>query len=117
MKACLGFGLPFVFGFAIYEHVMSESVAQSGKIRLPKKNERMIGGHAVMAVGYDVAKKTFLFRNSWGKAWGKAGYGTIPFEYLESRELSNDFWCIQSTESNLYAIWRPIFDSKTNGRR
>jgi len=106
MKACLAMGLPFVFGFAVYEHVMTESVRKSGIIRLPRQNERMIGGHAVMAVGYDNAKKTLLFRNSWGTEWGKSGYGSLPYDYPESRELSDDFWCIQATESNLYAMWK-----------
>jgi len=106
MKACLAMGLPFVFGFAVYEHVMSEQVRKSGIIRLPRRNERMIGGHAVMAIGYDDAKKILLFRNSWGYEWGKSGYGSLPYDYPESRELSDDFWCIQTTESNLYAQWK-----------
>jgi len=106
MKACLAMGLPFVFGFAVYEHVMTESVRKSGLIRLPRPSERMIGGHAVMAIGYDDAKKTLLFRNSWGSDWGKSGYGSLPYSYPESRELSDDFWCIQATESNLYAMWK-----------
>lgn len=106
MKACLAMGLPFVFGFAVYEHVMTESVRKSGIIRLPRQNERMIGGHAVMAVGYDDKKQKITFRNSWGSEWGNAGYGSIPYGYLESRELSDDFWCIQATESNLYAMWK-----------
>ena len=106
MKACLAMGLPFVFGFAVYEHVMSEQVRKSGVIRLPRPSERMIGGHAVMAIGYDDAKKALLFRNSWGSEWGKSGYGSLPYAYPESRELSDDFWCIQATESNLYAQWK-----------
>ena len=106
MKACLAMGLPFVFGFAVYEHVMTESVRKSGTIRLPRPSERMIGGHAVMAIGYDDAKKTLLFKNSWGSDWGKSGYGSLPYDYPESRELSDDFWCIQATESNLYAMWK-----------
>ena len=106
MQACLAMGLPFVFGFAVYEHVMSESVVRTGKIRLPKPSERMLGGHAVMAIGYHAQSKTLLFRNSWGKEWGQDGYGELPYDYLESRNLSSDFWCIQSTESNLYAAWQ-----------
>jgi C1A family cysteine protease len=66
----------------------------------------MLGGHAVMAVGYDDKTKRLLFRNSWGAAWGRAGYGEMPYGYVESRDLSDDFWCIQGTESDLYAAWR-----------
>lgn len=106
MKVCLAMGLPFVFGFAVYEHVMTESVRKSGVIRLPRRDERMIGGHAVMAVGYDDTEKKLLFRNSWGTEWGQEGYGSLPYDYPESRELSDDFWCIQATESNLYAQWK-----------
>lgn len=115
MKACLAMGLPFVFGFAVYEHVMTEQVRQSGAIRLPRRNERMIGGHAVMAVGYDEKRKIFSFRNSWGLEWGKKGYGSLPCAYLESRELSDDFWCIQATESNLYAMWKLPASTDTFG--
>lgn len=106
MKACLAMGLPFVFGFAVYEHVMTEQVRKTGIIRLPRRNERMLGGHAVMAAGYDDKKKVIIFRNSWGIDWGQSGYGTLSCAYVESRELSDDFWCIQATESNLYAMWK-----------
>jgi C1A family cysteine protease len=106
MKSCLAMGLPFVFGFAVYESVMSEATRRSGSISMPRRGERMIGGHAVMAVGYDEKRKLFSFRNSWGTDWGKSGYGTLPYAYLETRELSDDFWCIQATESDLYAMWR-----------
>jgi len=105
MKACLAMGLPFVFGFAVYEHAMSDEVRRSGAVRLPGPGERMIGGHAVAASGYDDAKKILYFRNSWGAEWGRSGYGSLPYAYPESRELSDDFWCIQATESNLYARW------------
>jgi C1A family cysteine protease len=106
MKACLAMGLPFVFGFAVYEHVMSAAVRRSGKIRLPKPRERMLGGHAVLAVGYRDKTRALIFRNSWGAEWGRAGYGEMPYAYLEDRNLSDDFWCIQGTESDLYAAWR-----------
>jgi len=106
MKSCLAMGLPFVFGFSVYEHVMSDVVAKTGKVKLPKKNERLLGGHAVVAVGYRDKSKSFIFRNSWGGKWGMQGYGEIPYAYLESRDLSDDFWCIQSTENNRYAAFR-----------
>ena len=60
---------------------------------MPEKGERVLGGHAVMAVGYNQKEKRFLVRNSWGRQWGKAGYFTMPFKYLET--LAGDFWTIR----------------------
>jgi len=82
----------------------AEAAARTGLIRLPRSGERMLGGHAVMAVGYDDARGRLRFRNSWGEQWGQKGYGEMPYDYLTRRELSDDFWCIQSTASDLYAL-------------
>lgn len=93
LLACLAEGYPFVFGFAVYESFESPAVKRTGIADMPKKGERMIGGHAVMGVGYDQSDKRFLVRNSWGKGWGMDGYFTMPFEYLET--LAEDFWTIR----------------------
>ena len=93
MLTCLAEGYPFVFGFSVYESFESQEVKRSGIADMPKKDEVMVGGHAVMAAGYDQAQKRFLVRNSWGKHWGMAGYFTMPFRYLET--LARDFWTIR----------------------
>lgn len=93
MMTCLADGYPFVFGFTVYESFESETVKRTGVARMPAKNERAIGGHAVLAVGYDQTAKRFIVRNSWGEDWGMKGYFTMPFEYLE--ELSADMWTIR----------------------
>jgi C1A family cysteine protease len=98
MKTCLAEGYPFVFGFTVYESFESETVARTGRLNLPKRNEKDVGGHAVMAVGYDDSQKRFLIRNSWGTDWGKDGYFTMPYDYLGSRDLSDDFWTIRAFE-------------------
>ena len=108
MKSCLAMGLPFVFGFAVYEHVVSAAVARTGVLRMPKPDERLLGGHAVLAVGYDEARQRLLFRNSWGAGWGRRGYGEMPYGYLKSRDLSDDFWSIQETANNLYGLRCPL---------
>ncbi|MFA6599620.1 MAG: C1 family peptidase [Candidatus Omnitrophota bacterium] len=93
MLDCLADGYPFVFGFAVYESFESDKVAKTGVAHMPKPGERQLGGHAVMAVGYEQKTQRFLVRNSWGGKWGKKGYFTMPFEYLET--LSDDFWTIR----------------------
>ena len=98
MRACLAEGFPFVFGFAVYESIDSPITKETGTVNLPGQSERMMGGHAVMAVGYDDLKRRLIVRNSWGKGWGDKGYFTLPYEYVENSNLSADFWVIKRTE-------------------
>lgn len=98
-RASLAEGFPFVFGFMVYESLQTQKVVRTGDIPFPSRQERAIGGHAVMAVGYDDRRKRFLIRNSWGRRWGQEGYGTLPYAYLDDRNLSDDFWTVRSAES------------------
>ncbi len=95
MKGCLASGYPFVFGFTVYQSFESVKVARAGHAPMPGWGERPIGGHAVMAVGYDDSNQWFLVRNSWGKSWGMRGYFTLPYAYLIQSGLSRDFWTIR----------------------
>jgi C1A family cysteine protease len=95
LRGCLAAGYPFVFGFSVYTSFESEAVAVSGRVPLPKPSERMVGGHAVLAVGYDNPARRFILRNSWGTAWGQNGYFTMPYAYLLDENLSDDFWTIK----------------------
>lgn len=95
MKGCLAEGFPFVFGFTVYDYFESAQVAKTGIVRLPTTSDTVLGGHAVMAVGYDDKAQTFRVRNSWGTTWGQRGYFTMPYAYLISPHLSSDFWTIR----------------------
>jgi C1A family cysteine protease len=95
MQGCLAEGYPFVFGFSVYESFESEAVAQTGIVPMPAPGEAVVGGHCVVAVGYDNAKRAFIIRNSWGTNWGMKGYCLMPYEYL-IRPLASDFWTIRS---------------------
>jgi len=95
LKTCLAAGFPFVFGFTVYESFESDAVAKSGIVAMPASGEASVGGHAVMAVGYDDAAQRFLVRNSWGPGWGVGGYFTIPYAYLSDADLADDFWVIR----------------------
>ncbi len=99
MRTCLADGYLFVFGFTVYESFESPEVAKSGVLEMPQPAERTIGGHAVVAVGYDDEQKRFIVRNSWGANWGQKGYFTMPYDYLSNRNLSDDFWTIRRGEN------------------
>jgi len=99
MRACLADGYPFVFGFTVYESFESSDVARTGTVPMPKSREKVLGGHAVLGVGYDDARRRFIARNSWGSGWGMKGYFTMPYQYLGSRSLSDDFWTIRREEA------------------
>jgi len=96
MQGCLAEGYPFVFGFTVYESFESAAVAKSGVVPMPATGEEVVGGHCVVAVGYDTTKRVFIVRNSWGTGWGMKGYFTIPFEYLTDAHLASDFWTIRA---------------------
>jgi C1A family cysteine protease len=98
MKGCLASGFPFVFGFSVYESFESPEVARTGLVPMPSPSESMIGGHAVIAVGYDEETQRFLVRNSWGTGWGLEGHCTMPFAYLGDTSLASDFWTVRQTE-------------------
>ena len=87
MKSCLADGFPFVFGFTVYESFESPQVAKTGIVNMPKKNESVLGGHAVLAVGYNDKDKRFIVRNSWGTSWGMKGYFTMPYDYLADQKF------------------------------
>jgi C1A family cysteine protease len=98
--------LPLMFGFTVYNNI---STCKNGLISFPSDKNKLVGGHAVVAVGYDDKKKipvtgtdkfttgAMRIRNSWGEDWGEDGYGWLPYEYLISG-LAKDFWSIIKNE-------------------
>lgn len=92
MKSCLSEGFPFVFGFCVYDSFESQAVTTTGIMPMPKQTEQMLGGHAVMAIGYDDKKQMFKIHNSWGTRWGLGGYFWMPYEFIANNNYASDFW-------------------------
>jgi C1A family cysteine protease len=95
MKGCLASGYPFVFGFTVYDSFETDQVATTGVVPMPATTDKVLGGHAVLAVGYDDKSQRFIVRNSWGPGWGMKGYFTMPYAYLTDSNLSDDFWTVR----------------------
>jgi C1A family cysteine protease len=111
LKDAIASNLSVVFGFTVYQSFESQAVAQTGVMPMPKKGESVVGGHAVLAVGYSDAKSHVIVRNSWGASWGDQGYFYMPYQYLTGSKassdtspvsgahLASDFWAIQAVSS------------------
>ncbi|MEO7143534.1 MAG: C1 family peptidase, partial [Bryobacteraceae bacterium] len=95
MKGCLAAGFPFSVGITVYDSFETEAVAQSGAVPMPAPSESVLGGHAVLVVGYDDKSQRFTVRNSWGPDWGIKGYFTLPYAYLTDANLADDLWTIR----------------------
>jgi C1A family cysteine protease len=107
IKIYLKAGLPSMFGFTVYGSITQAS--DDGDIPYPSGRDRVAGGHAIVAVGYDDKRKiknephgptttgALLIRNSWGTRWGDRGYGWLPYDYVTNR-LAVDWWVLLRNE-------------------
>ncbi|MHC4167536.1 MAG: C1 family peptidase [Planctomycetota bacterium] len=107
VKKYLAAGIPSMFGFWGFPSFGWTNV--KGGIPYPCSGEQAQWGHAIVAVGYDDAKKikntkcnktttgALLIRNSWGAGWGDKGYGWLPYDYV-TKKLAMDFWSLISME-------------------
>ena len=99
LQGCLYTGQPFVVGILVYESFESQQVANTGYVQMPNVNkEQLLGGHAVICVGYNNTKKVWIMKNSWGSGWGDKGYFYLPYNYLLNNILSSDIWKITKVE-------------------
>lgn len=113
MYACLASGFPFMLGITLFESFDSPELETTGVYPLPDPdNEQEIGGHEMLAVGYDrnfhqskalqdsgytadeVPNEMIKIRNSWGPKWGLNGYLWMPVNYLTNGSTGGDnFTC------------------------
>ena len=90
-------GYPVIVGFSVYSSFESPTVARTGIMPYPNTSrEQLLGGHAVLIVGYNKTNNTFIVRNSWGQNWGDRGYFYMPFQVIQNTSMSSDFWVIKS---------------------
>jgi len=95
LRACIAEGYPFVMALAVHKSAMGREARRTGVLPVPTRRDRLVGGHAILAVGYDHARRLMIFRNSWGTGWGDHGYGFLPYTFIASSALTWDFWTMR----------------------
>lgn len=99
-RTCLHFGFPIIFGFSVPESFESSGISTTGVMKMPDPNEKVLGGHAVLACGYDDNKEIdgekgfVLVRNSWSSDWGQGGYFWMPYSFINATTC-DDCWILQ----------------------
>ena len=74
---------PVVIGIACFREIFF--VDGKGQLPYPNNPDEVLGGHAVCAVGFNDRTQKIYAKNSWGESWGRNGYFSIPYSYI------NDF--------------------------
>ncbi len=100
VRHCLANGIPVVFG--IMEPESFFITPKSGMFQTPPADEFRLGGHALLAVGYDDEKSVLIARNSYGPDFGEKGYCYLSYDFVSGCYSANgqsasntfDFWCL-----------------------
>lgn len=88
VQAALANGEPVLFAYDVMESF--RKIGPDGLMPVPAPGEKRLGGHAVMAVGYDNQKQLVKVRNSWGAAWADKGYFYMPYSVFQ--KTARDIW-------------------------
>jgi C1A family cysteine protease len=99
VKASIAQGFPVVIGFTVPANMDSPECARTGVVKYPAPSENFVGGHAVLAVGYDNATELVCVQNSWGSGWGDAGFGYLPYRMFADGFVE-DCWTLRREQMN-----------------
>lgn len=94
MRAALAAGLPVVFGIMLFQSFGGGG--NHGRIPDPEPHEEHLGGHSMVAVGYDDRERVFVVRNSWGASWGERGHCFLSYAYVGDRRFTDEAWVLRS---------------------
>lgn len=97
LQGCLAAGYPFAFGISVFDGWYKQTPHPT-VIPVPAQSDAVIGGHAILCVGYDNSKSLFKIRNSWGPNEGENGYFYMPYAYVTEPTLASDFWVINAVK-------------------
>lgn len=88
---------PVVIAIEIFDSFLGVN-KDDPRVPVPNGYGYSLGLHAVTVVGYNLSKREFLIKNSWGAEWGDDGYAWVPFTYIEN--FTFERWCFDINNQN-----------------
>lgn len=95
IKKHLSHEIPIICGINCTDATIVES--KDGILPTPILTDPIIGGHAILIIGYNDTSRLFKFKNSWGTSWGDNGYGYISYDYYIYNNMY-DLWSLYTVE-------------------
>jgi C1A family cysteine protease len=98
VKSFVAAGFACVGGVSLPDSAVNTATS-AGEIPYPTAHDTIVGSAALTVVGYDDAyrirsqKGALRIRGTFGPAWGDAGYGWLPYRYVEQSGAC-DFWTL-----------------------
>ena len=87
IKRALSENPPVIAGITVFSEMIGNEARKTGVVPVPAKGSTIVGGHAIVLVGYDDKTQRFKFANSWGTDWGDKGFGYLPYAYLTDERV------------------------------
>ncbi len=109
IRACLDQEYPLVFSFQVFKQSFEKKARVGGIMCMPGPDDTHVDNHAVVAVGYNDARKRVTVLNSWGVHWGHNGYFYMPYDFITNEVYCFDFWKIEfANETTSKARLAPV---------
>jgi len=86
--------LPILCGIMVYSNFM-RLTKEDDILTLPAHDDELLGGHAVVIIGFDDETDTFEILNSHGSDFADGGYFRIKSNYLLNSEMAFEFYTVQ----------------------
>ena len=84
---------PILFGIMVYSNFF-KLTKEHDILNVPSASDEVLGGHAVVLVGYDDTTQTYDILNSHGSQFSDGGYFRLKYEYALNPDLAFEYYVV-----------------------
>ena len=85
---------PILFGIMVYSNFF-RLTKENDILYPPSASDELLGGHAIVAVGYDNTSDTIEILNSHGSTFCDDGYFKLSFNYALDKDLAFEYYVVE----------------------